>query len=271
MAGVTFARDPATAAYYDRRAAEYDDWYLGAGLYAGRSRPGWDDEVAAVVELVGGLEPARTLDVACGTGFLTRHLRGLVVGLDQSPAMVAIAQHRLPDGLAIVGDSLALPFADDAFDRVFTGHFYGHLPPDERQAFLAEAARVAGEIVVVDSALRPGVEAEGFQERVLKDGSRHRVFQALPPGRRARGRAGWRAAAAGRVVRGRARDVRPRRAYAAARSGPTTASSTPERDAADQGRDDGGIETACRRCAPAPRSPPAAAAPCGTSGRWSSR
>ncbi len=177
MRRVTFARDAATAAYYDRRAAEYDDWYLGTGLHASRSRPGWTDEVTALVDLVRGLAPARTLDVACGTGFLTRHLRGLVVGLDQSPAMVGIAQHRLPDGLAIVGDSLALPFADGAFDRVFTGHFYGHLVPDEREAFLAEAARVASELVVVDSALRPGQPAEEFQERVLQDGSRHRVFK----------------------------------------------------------------------------------------------
>jgi hypothetical protein len=31
--------------------------------------------------------------------------------------------------------------------------------------------------VVVDSALRPGQPAEEFQERVLQDGSRHRVFK----------------------------------------------------------------------------------------------
>jgi hypothetical protein len=28
-------------AYYDRRAPEYDDWYLGTGAYAGRVRPDW--------------------------------------------------------------------------------------------------------------------------------------------------------------------------------------------------------------------------------------
>ena len=27
--------------YYDRRAPEYDDWYLGPGLFADRDRPGW--------------------------------------------------------------------------------------------------------------------------------------------------------------------------------------------------------------------------------------
>jgi demethylmenaquinone methyltransferase/2-methoxy-6-polyprenyl-1,4-benzoquinol methylase len=42
------------------------------------------------VELVARLPPARTLDVACGTGFLTQHLKGFVAALDQSPAMIAI-------------------------------------------------------------------------------------------------------------------------------------------------------------------------------------
>jgi ubiquinone/menaquinone biosynthesis C-methylase UbiE len=172
-----FATDPQTLAYYDRRAGEYDEWYTGEGVFARRDRPGWDDEVAGVIELTGSLSAARTLDVACGTGFLTRHLRGFVVGIDQSPAMVAIAQSRLPDGLAIVGDALHLVVADRAFDRVFTSHFYGHLSPPERRSFLAEARRVAGELVVVDSALRPGAGPGQWQERILNDGSRHRVYK----------------------------------------------------------------------------------------------
>jgi ubiquinone/menaquinone biosynthesis C-methylase UbiE len=129
------------------------------------------------VDLVGGLPASRTLDVACGTGFLTRHLRGITVGLDRSPAMVARAQSRLPAGVAIVGAALNLPVADAAFDRVLTGHFYGHLSLDERTVFLSEARRVAGELVVIDAALRPGVEPEEWQERMLNDGSRHRIYK----------------------------------------------------------------------------------------------
>jgi demethylmenaquinone methyltransferase/2-methoxy-6-polyprenyl-1,4-benzoquinol methylase len=174
---MAFARDADTHAYYDARAAEYDEWYTGQGRFADRGRPGWDDEVEQLVALVAALPPARTLDVACGSGFLTRHLRGLAVGLDQSPAMVAVAQQRLPGGVALVGDALALPFADGAFDRVLTGHFYGHLVPEERTAFLAEARRVAPELIVIDSAPRAGRPAEGWEERVLNDGSRHRVFK----------------------------------------------------------------------------------------------
>jgi SAM-dependent methyltransferase len=178
-----FARDPATAAYYDQRAAEYDEWYLGHGQFADRHRPGWDSEVDQVVDLVARLPVSRTLDAACGSGYLTRHLRGVVVGADQSPAMVALAQSRLPQGVAIVADVLALPFADNAFDRILTGHFYGHLPADERQAFLTEARRVAGELLVIDSALRPGIEPEQWQERILNDGSRHRVYKRYLSGR----------------------------------------------------------------------------------------
>jgi ubiquinone/menaquinone biosynthesis C-methylase UbiE len=172
-----FARDPATASYYEQRAGEYDDWYESRGLFAERDRPGWAAEVAQLVMLVSELSPARTLDVACGSGFLTRHLRGFVVGLDQSRAMIEVAQDRLPEGLALVGDALNLAFADHAFDRVFTGHFYGHLPPDERTAFLGESRRVAGELVVVDSVLRASGQSERWDERVLKDGSRHRIYK----------------------------------------------------------------------------------------------
>ena len=136
-----FARDAATADYYEQRAAEYDEWYLGRGRFADREWPGWDAEVEAVVRLVQRLEPSRTLDVACGSGFLTRHLRGPAVGLDRSPAMAAITRSRLEGGSALVGDALALPFPDGAFERLFTGHFYGHLPPDERAAFLREGLR----------------------------------------------------------------------------------------------------------------------------------
>ena len=174
---MSFARDPGTHAYYHRRAGEYDEWYEGEGAFAARDRPGWDAELECVVSHLAALPAGRILDVACGTGFLTRHLAGFVVGLDASPAMAAIAQERLPDGLVVVGDALALPFADDAFDRILISHFYGHLAAEERARFLHEAHRVAPELVVVDSALHDGVAPEESQERRLNDGSRHRVYK----------------------------------------------------------------------------------------------
>ena len=163
--------------YYDRRAPEYDDWYLGTGLFAARDRPGWDAEVEALTGALAALPPARTLDVACGTGFLTRHLRGEVWGLDRSPPMLAVARRRLPAGRVVEGDALDLPFPDGAFARVAAGHFYGHLEPAARARFLAEAARVGRELLVVDSARRPDVPEERWDPRVLSDGSRHAVYK----------------------------------------------------------------------------------------------
>ena len=34
--------------YYDRRAPEYDDWYLGTGLHADRERPCWEEELCTL-------------------------------------------------------------------------------------------------------------------------------------------------------------------------------------------------------------------------------
>jgi ubiquinone/menaquinone biosynthesis C-methylase UbiE len=146
-------------------------------VFASRERPGWAEDREALAAVLRALPPARTLDVACGTGYLTRWLPGSVTGLDQSASMVEIAASRVPDGRFVVADALPLPFADGEFERVFTGHFYGHLVEDERLRFLGEASRVAPELVVADAALRPDHEPEEWQERVLNDGSRHEVFK----------------------------------------------------------------------------------------------
>ena len=164
--------------YYERRAAEYDDWYLGTGRFADRVRPGWEGELDRLRRALEALPPARTLDVACGTGFLTRHLPGEIVGLDQSPGMLEEAARQAPGATYVEAEALEpLPFPDSSFDRLVTAHFYGHLENEERARFLEEARRVAGEIVVVDSALRPEVEPEERQVRILNDGSRWEVYK----------------------------------------------------------------------------------------------
>ena len=164
-------------AYYERRSAEYDDWWLGTGLFVDRHRPGWAEERTALIATIEALPPARTLDVACGTGFLTQHLRGEIMGLDQSESMLELARAKVPAGTFVRGEGLDLPFGDDSFERLFTSFFYGHLEEADRNVFLAEARRVAGALVVVDSALHEGVQPVEWQERVLNDGSRWQVYK----------------------------------------------------------------------------------------------
>jgi ubiquinone/menaquinone biosynthesis C-methylase UbiE len=108
---------------------------------------------------------------------MTRHLRGDVVALDQSEAMLEIARERLPNAQVVLGDALELPFPARSFDRVFASYFYCHLEEPERNRFLAEARRVARELVIVGSLRRDGIPAERWEERILADGSTWRVYK----------------------------------------------------------------------------------------------
>jgi ubiquinone/menaquinone biosynthesis C-methylase UbiE len=164
-------------AYYDARAPEYDDWFHGVGRYADRDRPGWGAELAALRATLEDLPPARTIDVACGTGFMTRHLRGELTCLDQSARMLAITAERVPHARMVNTDAIPLPFSDKEFERLFTGHFYGHLEEPERVAFLEEARRVADELVFVDSSRAHSPVAVEWQPRVLNDGSEWEVYK----------------------------------------------------------------------------------------------
>jgi ubiquinone/menaquinone biosynthesis C-methylase UbiE len=158
--------------YYDLRAGEYDEtsWELLSATQG--------PEVARVVGVLASLSPARTLDVACGTGFLSQHLPGEITLLDASQDMLAQASTRVPAAAVVHADALPLLFEDQAFERVFSSHFYDHLRPAERSRFLAESSRVAGELVLVQE-VRDTEHFEGLQRRALRDGSSHEVYKVL--------------------------------------------------------------------------------------------
>jgi ubiquinone/menaquinone biosynthesis C-methylase UbiE len=165
-------------AYYEARAREYDEWWLGQGLYAEHMPEDWYQEREQLEGWIVELPPVKTLDVACGTGFMTRHLRGEVVGLDQSASMLEVAREQAPNAEYVRGDALALPFDDGSFDRVFTSYFYCHLEDEDARRFRAEARRVADELVVVGTVHEQGDKAY-WAERKLSDGSRWKVFKRV--------------------------------------------------------------------------------------------
>jgi len=169
--------DRAVQAHFDQRAARYDEWWLGTGSFADRDRPGWPEEVEQLVGVIAALPPSRVLDVACGTGFLTQHLRGDVVALDRSGPMTELAAARMPNARVIQGAAVPLPFDDGEFERVFTSHFLHHLRPDERAAFVAEARRVGDELVVVEGVRMPEAPQEEWLETVASDGAAHSHYK----------------------------------------------------------------------------------------------
>ena len=144
---------------FARIAGRYD---LLNHLLSGNVDKSWRRLVARTLE-PSLVEGARVLDVACGTGDLSRVLAragaASVIGLDFCRPMLEIARHKAADDdrtlLFVEGDALRLPFADGAFD-----------------------------VVTIAFGLRnlAGVE-EGLQEllRILKPGGRAAVLEFSSP------------------------------------------------------------------------------------------
>ncbi|MFE0515706.1 class I SAM-dependent methyltransferase, partial [Streptomyces sp. NPDC058964] len=123
---------------YDREAGVYD------------ATRGGEPRAEAAAETVLGLIPdgaRRLLDVACGTGIVTRRLAAArpgmrVTGADLAHNMARMAAARLP-GTILLADSRRLPFPDGTFDAV-TSVWLLHLieTPADVRAVIAECARV---------------------------------------------------------------------------------------------------------------------------------
>jgi demethylmenaquinone methyltransferase / 2-methoxy-6-polyprenyl-1,4-benzoquinol methylase len=96
------------------------------------------------------------LDVATGTGAVARELikqKGCtVVGLDQSPQMLAEARRRLPEDVKLIdGTADQLPFADASFDALTFTYLLRYVP--DPAATLRELVRV----------IRPGATIAGLE------------------------------------------------------------------------------------------------------------
>jgi ubiquinone/menaquinone biosynthesis C-methylase UbiE len=134
---------------YEEIASTYNQRYVANPL----------PQVAATLRaLVKDLDPARSLEVGCGTGRWLAELSApevqaqagqagrRVFGLDLSPAMLSQARPQLKPGPPdlVCGRALRLPFPDRTFDLIYCVNALHHFGGP--RAFVAEARRL----------LRPG-------------------------------------------------------------------------------------------------------------------
>jgi len=104
---------------------------------------------AALLEAAGLRRGERVLDIACGTGVVTRLAAeragadGAVAGLDINPAMLAVARSVPSSGAAIEwheANAEALPIADGSFDVVLSSLGLQFVP--DKESALREIRRV---------------------------------------------------------------------------------------------------------------------------------
>jgi ubiquinone/menaquinone biosynthesis C-methylase UbiE len=128
----------------DLRAA----WEQNAAAFVAWARkPGhdsyWQFHRDLFLELL-PLPGRRTLDLGCGEGRLSRDLKALghaVVGIDQSPTMLAAANEADADIETHLADAASLPFGDEEFDLVVA--FMCFQDVDDYRGAIREAARAS--------------------------------------------------------------------------------------------------------------------------------
>jgi len=124
----------------------------------------------------------RWLDVACGTGAVSRALAGRagsVVGVDATPAMLEVARRETAAaGLSTVefteGDATRLAFAGGTFDGAVCRFAFHHLAvPGRVLAELARVVRPGGVVVVADQVGDEDVAAFAWSQTIerLRDPS----------------------------------------------------------------------------------------------------
>jgi len=110
---------------------------------------------------------AVVLDAGCGTGILAAHIAdhaARVVGMDISPAMLAVAARRLDESRRtnvefIVGDLESLPFGDASFDCVVSSAALYNTRLEVSLPELRRVVKPGGRLLIADLVQRhPGLD-----------------------------------------------------------------------------------------------------------------
>jgi arsenite methyltransferase len=146
-----------------------------------------------VREALAAAPAERILDVGCGPGFYCAELlesvgpSGAVVGVDSSPAMLALAARRCAEHDNVElreADATALPVADASFDAAISVQVLEYVA--DVSAGLAElyrAVRSGGRVLVFDidwETLSIHAEDQALTDRVLRAWDEHLAHRSLP-------------------------------------------------------------------------------------------
>ncbi|MEU3838679.1 methyltransferase domain-containing protein [Streptomyces sp. NPDC028635] len=205
FASLVTERAPGTATrtFFTPRAATWEERFAA------------DNPVYAAAVARMGLRPGqRALDVGCGSGRALPALRaqvgekGVVVGLDLTPAMLTATAREGRAGLAglLLADACRLPLSAGAVDAVFSAGLVNHVP--DADAALREWARVTapGGVLLLfhpsgraeraarhgcpldpddplaEENLRPALETAGWKLACYEDAARHFLARAVRSG-----------------------------------------------------------------------------------------
>ena len=176
--------------YYARRASEYEAFY---------AKPERQADLAAMSSrIVDTFRGRRVIEIACGTGWWSRHIASVATSLealDINDETLAIARTKpVSAGVArfAVGDAYAPPMPAQPYDAAFGGFWWSHVHKRDLPRFLEGLHRVlapGAKVVFLDNNYVAGsstpvsridANGDGWQMRELGDGSSHDVLKNFP-------------------------------------------------------------------------------------------
>ncbi len=127
------------------------------------------DDLALIARHL-SIRPGTVLDVGCGPGHLTAHLRSLHVdatGIDLVPEFVDHARASHPDGRYELGSMDHLPVPDGSVAGILAWYSLIHVPPDELDGVLAELRRAMAPAGTLVTGFFDGDAVVAFEHKVV--------------------------------------------------------------------------------------------------------
>ncbi len=188
--------------YYDERAEEYDEVYLGKiprmyteqyNKIAPKIARSNREDVKELIKITGKFGHGHLIDIGCGTGFWLQYYAGNcshIKLVDRSKKMLSVCKKRISN-LAISkkckiinDDFFKFKAAKNAYDCAFIGFLLSHLTQTDENRFFIKLKKILkpkAKVLIFDSAwspLRKGVRLkEGYHERILNDGRKFTIYK----------------------------------------------------------------------------------------------
>lgn len=175
--------------YYARRAGEYESIY---------HKPERQHDLRLLESRIAELFSGRhVLEIACGTGYWTQFAARTahsITATDINPEVIAIAaakEYRAAP-LFLIADAYAPQNIVGDFDALLSAFWWSHVPKRHLAEFLGNLCKrlpPGSPIVFLDNRFVEGSSTpvaftdqfgNTYQDRVLKDGSTHRVLKNFP-------------------------------------------------------------------------------------------
>jgi len=178
--------------YYEERAPEYDEVYLGKS--PGIPEPeAYARDVKEIKTICRGFGRGHLIDIGCGTGFWMPYYAKNCVEItlvDQSRNMLVQCQKKVNE-LAIdvdvhllKGNFFDVRFFSKIFDTTLIAFFISHMNEEKEQVFFKKLRKILkpkAEMLWIDGSWSKKRamhrQREGYQERILNDGRKFSIFK----------------------------------------------------------------------------------------------